>query len=434
MAVLKAIIERLLAENEFLRNGRKSKTSHTPPSQDIGRSNQNSLREKSDKPTGGQKGHEGNTLLMSEKPDEVKEYHPGYCTNCGADISQEPSELIERKQEVELPPIQAQYIEHRNFKKQCVCCGQVVKSRLPAHLKASIQYGATVAATIGYLSVYQCLPYQRLTALLKSLFHLPISEGSVQNILERLSANATPAYQLIQQKVADSKVVGSDETGASIGGKKAWFFTWQNESSTFLSASFSRGYDTILKLFPKGLPQSVLVSDCWAAQLKTPAQQHQLCIAHLLRELINFETALNCQWSINMKGLLQDALDLKKQLKPLDYHQPDKQVQQIETRLHELLATDLSGSHKRVQALLKRLQKHRDSIFTFLHHPKVPPDNNASERAIRNLKVKNKISGSFRSEKGARQFAVLRSVVDTAIKNTCSVFDAFFNIAIFSAE
>ena len=417
-----------------MRNGRKSKTSHTPPSQDIGRSNQKSLREKSDKPSGGQKGHEGHTLLMRETPDEVKEYHPDYCNHCGTDISQVPSTLIERKQEVELPPLSAQYIEHRNFQKQCSCCGEVVKSQLPAHLHASIQYGATVAATIGYLSVYQCLPYQRLTALLKRLFHLPISEGSVQNILARLHANALPAYECIQQKITESKVVGSDETGVSIGGKKAWFFTWQNESLTLLSASFSRGYDTISERFPKGLPQAVLVSDCWAAQLKTPAAQHQLCIAHLLRELANFESALNCEWSIQMKQVLTESLLLKKKLTPADYDKPQIAVLQLNNRMAALLATDYSHKHKKVQAFHKRLQKHQHSIFTFLHHPKVPSDNNASERAIRNLKVKNKISGCFRSEKGAHQFAVLRSVVDTAIKNTCSVFDAFFNIASFSAE
>lgn len=434
MERLKAMNIQLLAEIEFLRNGRKSKTSHTPPSQDIGRSNKQSLREKSDKSTGGQQGHEGTTLLMNKNPDEVKEYHPDYCTRCGADLSQAASQLIEKKQEVELPPIRAQYIEHRNFQKQCSCCGEVVKSQLPAHLKAVIQYGPTVDATIGYLSVYQCLPYQRLTALLKSLFHLPISEGSVQNILERLSAHAMPAYERIQQKIAESKVVGSDETGSSIGGKKTWFFTWQNESLTFLSASLSRGYDSIAKLFPKGLPQAVLVSDCWAAQLKTPARQHQLCLAHLLRELTNFETALSCEWSIRMKQLLKDSLRLKDQLTPIDYHPPRKEIIRLEDRLDELLATDYSDKHKKVQAFHKRLQKYHRSIFTFLYHPKVPPDNNASERAIRNLKVKNKISGCFRSEKGAHQFAVLRSVVDTAIKNTCSIFDAFLTIATLRAE
>lgn len=417
-----------------MRNGRKSVTSSTPPSQDIGRSNSKSLREPSGKSSGGQLGHEGKTLLMKDTPDQIIDYTPRFCTKCGLDISALQSVLIERKQEIEIPDVQAQYIEHRSYQKQCSCCSEKVSSSLPPHLKSSIQYGASVTSTIGYLSVYQYLPYKRLTALLQGFYQLQISEGTVQNILDKLSKNATPAYKQIHQKLSKSEVVGADETGASIANRKGWFFTWQNETLTYLTASFSRGYNTIENIFPNGLLQTVLVSDSWAAQLKTPTQQKQLCCAHLLRELKNFETALNCHWSKSVKQLLKDAIEIKRNLKPTGYNQPNPQAQQIEKRLDCLLSADLSASHKKVQALLKRLKKHRHSLLTFLYYNKVPADNNSSERAIRNLKVKNKISGCFRSEKGANQFAILRSVTDTATKNNCSIFDAFKLLSTITAE
>lgn len=433
-AALKVIIEKLIAEIELLRNGRKSFTSSTPPSQDIGRSNAKSLREPSDKPSGGQKGHQGKTLLMTDTPDQIIDYVPRFCNKCGWDMSDVESIMVERKQEIEIPPIRAQYIEHRSYEKQCSCCGEKVNSSLPTHLKSSIQYGTSVSSAIGYLSVYQYLPYKRLTALLEGFYQLQISEGTVQNILDKLSNNAIPAYKQIHQKLSKSEVVGADETGTSIANRKGWFFTWQNETLTYLTASFSRGYNTIENIFPNGLLKTVLVSDSWAAQLKTPTQQKQLCTAHLLRELKNFETALNCHWSKSVKQLLQDAIEIKRNLKSTDYSPSNPQVQRIEKRLDSLLSVDLSDSHKKVQAFIKRLKKYRYSLLTFLYYNKVPPDNNSSERAVRNLKVKNKISGCFRSEKGANQFAILRSVTDTANKNNCSIFDAFKLISTLRAE
>jgi inorganic triphosphatase YgiF len=259
---------------------------------------------------------------------------------------------------------------------------------------------------------------------LKDLFGLPISEGTVDNLLKRTAQKALPLYETIRERVQQSHVVGSDETGSRFEGKKGWFHVWQTTSLTFIVASMNRGYQTIKEYFADGFPLTVYVSDCWAAQLKVAALAHQLCIAHLLRELRNFEDALACQWSAAMKQLLQDAIVLKKQMQPQDYLVSTSAVTTLEQRLSVLLQADHRTSHKKVQAFAMRLNKNRNSVFTFLHHPKVPPDNNGSERAVRNVKVKTKISGLFRTQQGAKHFAIIRSVIDTTIKNTNNVFDA----------
>jgi transposase len=120
-----------------------------------------------------------------------------------------------------------------------------------------------------------------------------------------MAKKALPLYDVIRERVQQSQVVGSDETGSSFGGEKGWFHVWQTTRLTFIVASLNRGYNTIKAYFADGFPLTVYVSDCWAAQLKVAALAHQLCIAHLLRELRNFEDALSCQWSSAMKQLLQ---------------------------------------------------------------------------------------------------------------------------------
>lgn len=414
----------LQEEIRLLKNGKHSGTSNTPPSHQIGRPNTQNFRVKTDRKSGGQPGHEGNTLKIKEFADETIDHIPQYCPDCGFTLGQTGATFKKSRQEVIIPPVQALYIEHRSYSKICAHCGKECIGIMPGHLKGPIQYGASVEVLISYLSVYQHIPYNRIVTLLKDLFSLPISQGTVDNILKRTAQKALPLYNTIRERVQQSHIVGSDETGSRFAGKKGWFHVWQTTGLTFIVASMNRGYETIKEHFASGFPLTVYVSDCWAAQLKVKALAHQLCIAHLLRELRNFEDALSCQWSMAMKQLLQDAIALKKQMQPHDYLEPASEVTILEQRLSVLLQTDHRASHKKVKAFVRRLNKNRDSIFTFLHHPKVPPDNNGSERAVRNVKVKTKISGLFRTEQGAKHFAIIRSVIDTTIKNTNNVFDA----------
>ncbi|MDR1203173.1 MAG: transposase [Tannerellaceae bacterium] len=160
--------------------------------------------------------------------------------------------------------------------------------------------------------------------------------------------------------------------------------------------------------------------------LKTKAKAHQLCTAHLLRELLNFEKSLHDSWSVRMKELLYRAIALKHTVLAEDYQNPSEEVVKLHEELDVLLSVDASGFHRKEQAFIKRLQKHRQRIFTFLLYPNVPPDNNDSERAIRNVKVKTKVSGRFRNAegRGADRFARIRFVIDATIKNGQDVFSA----------
>ena len=417
-------------ELKLLKNGHNSNTSSTPSSHDYGRSNKFNLREKSNRKSGGQTGHKGSSLKMSEKPDEIQKHIPKYCKQCGEEFNADSVfELHQRKQEVVVPPIKPKFIEHQSYSCMCKKCNTQTTTDLPSHLKANIQYGANIQALITYLSVYQYMPSNRIKKYLKDIMNIPISEGTIYNIIESMSNKATPIYEVIKEKIATSKVVGGDESGVKIDGGKAWFWVFQNSLYTFIKVAYSRSFQSIIETFPNGFPMSIYVSDSLPAQLKINTKAKQLCLAHLMRELKNFENAFNCTWASKLKQVFKDAISYEKEMIIDDYLGANSKVEKFENQLTKLLNIDYSDKHNKLKAFVNRLRKNRDSILTFLYHIEVPPDNNGSERAIRNAKVKMKISNQFKSFDFANHYAIIRSVIDTTIKNSKNVFDALSCLA-----
>ncbi len=429
LAFALSLIQEMQTEQKLLKNGRRSDTSSTPSSQDYGRSKNNNSREKTGRKPGGQKGHKGTSLKMSANPDEVIKYTPNFCGKCGEDLDQSLLQLEKRRQEIVIPPIAPKYIEHQSY--SCVCgnCSNKVIGEMPSRLTANIQYGKNVQALVAYLSVYQYLPSNRLKTFMKDVLNLPISEGTVFNILESMSKKAQPVYQEIKNRVASSTVVGGDETGAHVNKDKMWFWVFQNKSLTFILASLSRGYQTIVDTFLEGFPLSVYVSDSLPAQLKIKTFAKQLCLAHLMRELKNFEKSFDSQWAGELKQLFKNAIEYEKTMSINDYSKSNVKIKDFEQQLSTLLAKQIEGRHKKETAFVNRLIKNRNSILTFLYIQEVPADNNGSERAIRNIKVKMKISNQFKSFEFAQHYAVIRSVVDTTIKNSMNVMETLTNLA-----
>jgi len=433
---LENVIIQLKEENAWLRakleryeHPKNSRNSSVPPSKDENRVQRNkSLRLKSGKKVGGQPGHEGTTLEMNTNPDKTEEHIPIYCNQCGKDLIAIAEELQEKRQVVDIPVVKPVYIEHRVYGKKC-SCGHVTTSPFPAVVKYPIQYGAGTEAMISYLHSRHYLPFNRMKELLHDVFGLPISEGGIHCLLKRFTKKAQPLYDQIKAKILQSSVVGTDETGAKVNGKKNWFWTWQNKKLTYIVHSTNRGIDTIKRVFAEGLRTAIINHDRWASHFHCAAQGHQLCTAHLLRDFNYLEEKYKSQWAIAMKDLLIAALSLKKELTPEDYYKPNEIIELLEKKLDDLLHAPVNLSHKESRALQKNLLKHRNSILLFLYHPKVPPDNNGSEQSIRNIKVKQKISGQFKSEEGAVIYAINRSVIDTIIKSNQNILQGLTLIA-----
>lgn len=431
---LEAIIVQLFDKIETLMHSKNSRNSSVPPSKDENRPLKNqSLRSSSGKKPGGQTGHEGTTLKMVENPDHFVLHKPDFCSVCGNNLENIESEFIKRRQIIDIPPIKPEYTEHQIFKTIC-SCGFCNVAEFPTEVSSNISYGATIQATIAYLHTRQYLPFERMAEFFNDFCNLSISQGTINNLLDKFAKKAQPAYDLIATKIATQNVVGSDETGIKVNGEKGWFWTWQNKVMTYIAFSKNRGYDSIEANFENGFQKAVLVHDCWSSHFKTTCKTHQLCTAHLLRELVFFEERYQSKWAIDFKNLIYKALKVKKNLSSLEYEKPTIKRTEILLELNILLQTPVPKEQKDLCAYHKRMTKYKDYIFTFLFYQYVPPDNNGSERAIRNVKVKQKISGQFKTEKGAHIYAVIRSVTDTCIKNGQNILFAFKTIAKLQAE
>lgn len=415
-------------------NPKNSKNSSIPPSKDENRPKPNqSLRTPSGKKPGGQLGHKGKTLEMTSTPDQIIELHPDYCSECGSSLTGVASVKNLTRQVIDIPPIQAVYTEYRSYSRQC-SCGCTTKGAFPKNVNAPVSYGHNIEALVGYFHSRQYLPFARMKETFNDVFNIPISEGGIHYLLERFAEKATPVYDIIKQQVCNSSVVGADETGAKVNGEKHWMWTWQTPDATYITHSDNRAKVTIEKEFPQGFPQSVLVSDGWKPQLTTIALQHQSCLPHLLRRL-NYlnEKYHNQYWSITFQELLYQAIDLKKE-EVFESEQYIRKRASIIQELQQLLEQPPDKDHKELHTFYKRMRREQEYLLVFLFMENVPADNNASERAIRNLKVKQKISGQFKSVKAAENFAKIRSVVDTTIKNGKNVLKALVLIAQFEYQ
>jgi transposase len=410
-----------------LEHKKDSTNSSMSPSSDIIKTKKTkSLREPSGKKVGGQVGHKGHTLKMVENPDEIKEYFPNHCKHCGNDLSEVSAKLLGNRQVLDIPPIFPIVTEHRVYTKQC-SCGFCTKSEYPETVKSPMSYGPNLQAFTAYFSARQYIPVKRLQEIFSDVLNLNISTGGICFLLDKMAKKAEHRYEDIKTAVLNEKVIGADETGANINGNNHWFWTYQNPFYTFIDINKGRGFAAIEETIGNKFENLCLVTDCWPAYFKTNAASHQLCLAHLQRELQFFAQKYPKQtWAMRFNLLLYNAYKLYQKYSSIPKELRDK----ILDEHLSLLNTKPIQAGKDLMAFYRRMKKYKDHLFNFLFDPDIPPDNNASERAIRNVKVKQKVSGLFKSFKGAKNYAIFRSCIDTAIKQGQKPLDVLNSIAL----
>ena len=405
---------------------KNSANSNLPPSSDIFRTDKRrSRRVKSKRKAGGQKGHKGHHLKFSDAPDQMINHLPASCLDCGSKLDEGLAQLYASRQVLDLPPPPKPIVfQHNIFAIPCKC-GCLTRSVFPSHVNSPVQYGPRIRALINYCSVRQFIPFDRMVELLNDCFNISMSKGTIANTLKRSADKASGIYQQIKQQILKAEVLGSDETSLFVNGMRKVLWVWQNKTLTYLKVADSRSARHISEEFPGGFPNAVLISDQYAAQLNTPAKAHQSCFAHIDRKLIYLLEIQNSKWVKNIRALFYHAIELKKQHGY--FKRKSKRTREIEQQLNHLLLKKMHyKTHPEVIKMQQSLKKHRDSLLTFLFHKDVPPDNNTSEQAIRCLKVKMKISGGFKSLQ--QQFAIMRPIIDTAIKNDRNIFNILIDI------
>ncbi len=417
-----ASLKEKLAKYEDPEPPKNSGNSSVPPSKEnIGDEiirRTKSRREKSDKKPGGQKGHEGCTRIMVDEPDQTETHAPNFCRECGRDLSDIDGHLESEEECVGFKVIPVT-TRRRYMSKTCTCgcCNRLdaPKRRNPVY------FSKDVRALAVYLNVVMCLPYNRIKSLLSDLMHIEISEGSIRNFIKEAGQKADPICERISEGLLKGKVGGADESGLYVNGKLKWAWILQNPLLTLTWLAKSRAAKEMTDKFGEdALEEIVLTSDRHNAYFTLKVRGHQLCVPHLLRNL-NYLNELDTgqDWSSRLQELLRKAVHWRNE----NPGQPTSKKNWVES-LDKLLNENLEKLKKPFRQLRNSLRKYKDHVFTFLENPEVPHHNNDSEGGFRIIKVKQKRSGGFRSDKGAEDFLSIHSVTDTAKKNQFSRWEA----------
>lgn len=400
-----------------------SHNSSIPPSKEDPKSTAvrrtRSLRKSSDKPVGGQPGHKGYTLEARKDVDKTRNIAPNFCPHCGRDLANVPGVVKETRQVVDIV-LPSPFVTNYNIVEKVCECGHKVCGEFPDGVNAPVSYGPNLMCMVVFLVEAQHVPTGRVVDILKQWFGLSISEGTVCNFIKKIKNLAMPAYEEIRRRVSQASVAGADETGEDVCGKLWWLWAWQTKTLTLLHSDKSRGQKAIEKVFPEGLPKTTLVTDRLGAYFKMKVAYHQVCLAHLLRNLTYLsELDTKQTWSSRLKSLLEKAIHQRKSRKWENISR-----KRLYESLDKLLQESVDKLDREFGRLQRSLRGKRDAIFRFLEDPDVPYDNNSSEQAIRKTKIKMKVSQCFRSKGGAEAFAVIQSILDTAKKNSMSPYQA----------
>lgn len=419
--------------------GMNSENSSKPPSSDglAKRQKTSSLRGKSDKAVGAQPGHKGNTLKRVAEPTERKDHPlPPQCKRCHNALPLEQAQVLERRQVFDVPAMRFDVIEHRTHTVVCTC-GQRHDSVFPAEISEAVQYGPNVRALGVHLTQGQMLPYARAAELIREMTGLSVSPGTLVAWVGQASTALQSTASLIAQHLHHAPVLCADESGLRVDGKLHWMHVAATGNLTWYGMHAKRGLDAIAQHGILAQRTGVLVHDCWGPYWKLDEGLHALCNAHLLRELVYVQQLTGQAWPGAMTQLLLNAQRVTSAARQQQIALGADTVAAFATVYDAIVREGeqcnpitlkpdgKAGRCKQSDAynLLRRFRIHADAILRFIADPAVPFTNNVAERAVRMPKVKQKISGCFRTVEGANHFCIIRSCLDSLRKQGHSMLE-----------
>ena len=437
IAELRARVAALEAENAEVKRrlGMNSTNSSKPPSSDspFAKPAPKSLRRRSGRKPGGQPGHPGSTLALVAEPNQRRRHEPGPCTGCGASLVDAPEVGMERRQVFDLPPITVQVTEHQLISRRCTC-GTTTCGAAPEGVSAPVQYGPRITAIVLYLYVGQFLSKKRTAQALAELFGTPVSDATVAAMTARAADGLDGFLTEVGDRIAAAEVAGFDETGLRVAGRLAWVHCARTGKYTLITCHPKRGRNGIDDAGVLTRFRGVAVHDAWAPYDTYLDAAHQLCCAHALRELaaVADTSPADADWSwatqagdalVAMQKLVAEAVAAGAAVDPdilnkqVGLYRSAAQIGLTQT------AARTSKVMRKHHALARRLRDRQDDYLRFTTDQRIPPDNNGSERDIRMIKLRQKVSGCLRTLAGARQFCAIRSYLSTAAKHGQHFFD-----------
>jgi transposase len=427
------------------RLAKDSSNSSKPPSSDgLGKKPKtSSLRGKSGKKPGGQPGHTGRTLEQISNPDNIEIHSPETCDNCQKNLFETSTFDIEKRQVFDLPEVAVEVTEHRAEIKLCPCCGHKNKGMFPENVKAPVQYGERVRSLAAYFEHQHLIPFERLTQIFEDLYGIFLSQGTCHNIDKKLFKNLASFESNLKAHLLACNVLNFDETGARCEKKLHWIHVTSSTTATFYGIHEKRGQEALddFDILPRFT--GTAVHDHWFPYFAYTQVKHGLCNAHHLRELKYVFEQEKAEWAKKMETFLHKANKAVNQAKAQGkselkieevelIHQKYAQIilegaqyyQGLSDLTNEGMEPLAEGQIKSGFKLLRRLLRKMDAVLAFIHDFRVPFTNNEAEQEIRMQKVKQKISGCFRSFKGGVISCRIRSYIATARKQGWKILES----------
>jgi len=401
-----------------------------------------SLRQSGKKPNGGQPGHDGHTLRVSQGPDRTLTHEVEICAHCQAGLVGIKPVGYEERQVFDIPAIRIEVTAHRADIKICPTCGTQTKGTFPCGVTQAVQYGPEVKTWAAYFSNQHHLPVERTAQIFEDLVHQPMCDATVLKASEDLGESIAPSSEAVHEMLRDAEVVHLDESGLRVRGKLHWLHVASTERLTSYEVHAKRGHEAMDDAGIVGACTGIAVHDHWKPSFHYDECDHALCNAHHLRELHCIATQYQQSWATDMSALL---LEIKATVEAMPapamrlspaalaaFARRDAEVVQAGFAANPPPPPAPDGTPKKRGRskqpppvnLLMRLRDFKASVLMFMADFRVPFDNNQGERDIRMVKVKQKVSGGFRTLEGAKSFGRIRGYISTARQNAKNVFEA----------
>ena len=429
-------------EDQLAKN---SGNSGKPPSSDgYEKPAPKSRRKRSQKKSGGQTGHAGYSLEAVERPDAIVVHEVSCCANCEKPLKRVKAVAIEKRQVFDLPEICLQVTEHQAEIKVCPDCQKQTKATFPAGISQAVQYGNRIKSQLSYLHEYQLLPLGRVKETVHDFYGQNIAEGTILSACEELARQVEPVQQAVKEHLTyKTEVAGFDESGAGVEGKLNWFHVACSDWLTYYAIHAKRGKIAMdeIGILPNFNGRAIHDDLPSYFQYST---RHGLCNVHHLRSLEFLLERYPQGWVKKLMDLLLEIKSaVQKAIAKVKTRLPAQTLANFSSRYDALLKQGFTlnpaagkqgqkakpGRPKQSFAknLLDRLRAHKEAVLAFMYDFNVPFENNQAERDIRMLKVKQKVSGCFRSRHGAEIFCTIRGYISTARKNKQSVLEVLYS-------
>ena len=448
-AQVAALAQQLAKQGAVLQElqARLAKSSHNssqPPSSDgygtVKRTA--SLRQAGDKSNGGQPGHEGQTLMAVEHPERTVTHAVSMCAHCQASLQGIEVRGYEERQVFDRPAIRIAGTAHRAEIKVCPACGKLSKGTFPAAVTHAVHYGPTVHTWAPSCTHDHPIPVERTTEICADLVQHRMSEATVLKASEHLDTCIAPSTEAVKGLWRDAEVLHVDESGLRVRGTLHWLHGACTERLTSYEVHAKRGHEAMEAAGMLGPFRGTAVHDHWQPYLTYDECAHALCTAHHLRALRCIDTQYRQAWANDMAALLVEIKAAVAATPAPAMRLSPPELLAFATRYDAVVQagfaanpvpvpTTAGAEKKRGRPpqpppvnLLIRLRDFKGQVLAFMADFRVPFDNNQGERDIRMVKVKQKVSGGFRTLEGAQRFGRIRGYLSTARQQAKNVFEA----------